>query len=111
MLSNPSGTVAYNFIDGGVWYGENPLTGNWTVNLVNVPTDEMFAMGITIVTRQATSSGLPTGFQINGAGQTIRWAGGSTPSASTAGRVDVTTFSFVRIAGSWIVTGSNSSFG
>lgn len=111
MLSNPSGTVAYNFLDGGVWYGENPLTGNWTVNLVNVPTDEMFAMGITIVTRQATSSGLPTGFQINGAGQTIRWAGGSTPSASTAGRVDVTTFSFVRIAGSWIVTGSNSSFG
>lgn len=111
MTNNPSGTIAYNFNTSNIWYGENPPLGNWTINLQNVPTDNMFSMGIVVITYQGTAAGLPTGFQINGAGQTVRWSGGSTPSPSSLGKYDVTTFTFTRISGNWIVTGSNSTFG
>jgi len=111
MVTSPTGTVAYNFHLANVYYGESPTTGNWTANIVNVPTDNMFTMGITIITYQGQSQGLPTGFQINGAGQTIRWAGGGTPSVSAIGKYDVTTFTFTRVMGGWLVTGANSSFG
>lgn len=111
MTNNPSGTIAYNFNTSNIWYGENPPLGNWTINLQNVPTDNMFSMGIVVITYQGSAAGLPTGFQINGVGQTVRWSGGSTPSASSLGKYDVTTFTFTRISGNWIVTGSNSTFG
>ena len=113
MTNNPSGTVAYNFNSSNIWYGQSPPLGNWTANVVNVPTDNMFAFGVTFVTLQQASSGLPTTFQINGVTQTIKWAGNSTPSGSTSGvgKFDVTSFSFVRISGNWIVRGSNTSFG
>lgn len=111
MTNSPSGTVVYNFNSSNIWYGTNPPLGNWTANLVNVPTDNMFAFGITIITFQGTAAGLPTSLQINGSNQTIRWNGNSTPTASTSGKYDITSFSFIRISDNWIVQGSNSSFG
>jgi hypothetical protein len=111
MTNSPSGTVVYNFNSSNIWYGTNPPLGNWTANLVNVPTDNMFAFGITIITFQGTAAGLPTSLQINGSNQTIRWNGNSTPTASTSGKYDITSFSFIRVSDNWIVQGSNSSFG
>jgi hypothetical protein len=108
---NPAGTVNYDWKVSNLWYGINPTAGNWTANITNVPTTDMFAMGLTIVTLQAAGTGLPTSLQINGSGVTIRWAGNSTPSASSSGKYDVTTFSFIRLSGGWIATGSSSSFG
>lgn len=108
---NPAGTVSYDWTVSNLWYGSNPTASNWTANITNVPTTNMFGMGITIITSQSSGTGLPTSLQINGSGQTIRWAGNSTPSASSSGKYDVTTFSFIRLGGAWFVTGSNSSFG
>lgn len=113
MTNSPSGTVTYNFNSGNLWYGENPPLGNWTANVVNVPTDNMYSMGVIFITYQNTFSGLPTTFQINGVTQTVKWTGGSAPNAATSGlgKYDVTTFTFTRLSGNWLVTGSNSSFG
>lgn len=111
MTNTPSGTVAYNFNNSNIWYGENPPLGNWVANLINVPTDNMFAFGITIITYQGSAAGLPTTFQINGVTQTIKWNGNSTPTASALGKYDITSFSFMRISGNWVVQGSNTSFG
>lgn len=111
LKNNPAGTVAYDWSVGNVWYGTSPTASNWTANLTNVPTTDMYAMGLTIITLQSSGTGLPTSMQINGSGQTIKWAGNSTPTASSSGKYDVTTFSFIRMGGAWMVTGSNSSFG
>lgn len=110
MVNTPSGTVAYNFNNTNFWYGTNPPIGNWTANFVNVPTDNMFTYEVNILTYQGTASGLPTGVQINGSGQSIYWQNNSTPSASSFGRFDLITFTFTRISGSWLVRGMRTSY-
>ena len=49
MVDNPSGTVVYNFNNSNIWYGTNPPQGNWTANVINVPTDNMFQMQLVII--------------------------------------------------------------
>ena len=112
MVDNPSGTVAYNFNNSNIWYGTNPPQGNWTANVINVPTDNMFQMQLVIISGQFTATGLPTSLQLNGSGQSIRWLGGSSPTASTVGsnKYDVITFTVTRISGNWIVQGQLSSY-
>ena len=89
----------------------SPL-GNWTANLVNVPTDNMFQMQVVFITGQFTATGLPTSLQINGSGQSIRWMSGSTPTSSTVGnnKYDVLTYTITRVSGNWIVQGQMSSY-
>ena len=110
MINTPSGTIAYNFNDTNFWYGTNPPLGNWTANIINVPTDNMFTYELNILTFQQTASGLPTSIQINGSGQTIYWQNNSTPSPSSLGRYDLITYYVTRLSGAWYVRGMRTSF-
>jgi hypothetical protein len=62
-------------------------------------------MTINVFVTQAATGYIPTTFQIAGVGQTIRWAGGTAPTAtSSAGKIDVFSFSMFRTSGgAWIV--------
>ena len=52
-----------------------------------------------------------TAFQIDGVNQTIKWAGGSAPTASTGGGVDVYTITLFRIsAGNFNAFGNFTNF-
>jgi hypothetical protein len=67
-------------------------------------------MTINVFTTQGATGYIPTTFQIGGASQTIRWAGGTAPTpTSSAGKIDVFTFTMQRTSGAaWIVYGSSS---
>jgi hypothetical protein len=79
-----------------------------TFNATNVPTDSSKIMTINVFVTQGSTGYIPGTFQIAGASQTIRWAGGSAPTpTSSAGKIDVFSLTLQRTsAGAWIVYGA-----
>jgi len=105
-LSSNAGTLDWSA--GNIYYIGTAPTGNMTLNATNVPTDNSKIMTINIFVVQGSTGYIPGTFQIGGAAQTIRWAGGTAPTAtSSAGKIDVFSFTLQRTsAGSWIVYGA-----
>ena len=110
MKNNPSGTVQYDFVTANIYWGQNPTSGNWTANIINVPTDNMYAFNFLIYTYQPSGQGLPTSLQINGSGVGIKWQGNSTPGSSGTNWTDLIIFRCLRSGGSWMVTGERQQF-
>lgn len=90
--------VIYDFSTGSNWYHSSATT-NYTANFINVPTDNNRAITTTIIINQGATAYIPSGLQINGVTQTIKWAGG-TASGST-NQVDIVGFTFIRSGASW----------
>jgi hypothetical protein len=104
-LSSNVGTL--NWTSGNIYYIATAPTGAMTFNVTNVPTTASRVMTINVFVTQGSTGYIPTTFQIDGSSQTLKWAGGSTPSATNgAGKIDVFTFTMMRTSGgSWIVYG------
>jgi hypothetical protein len=91
---------------GNIYYWAASPGGAITVNLTNVPTDTNKIMTVNLIVTQDGTGRLPTAVNINGAGQTLRWGGGTAPTA-TANKIDVFGLTLLRTAaGAWIVLGS-----
>jgi hypothetical protein len=114
QVVNPS--IASNaatlvWTDGNIFYTDaSAATGSITYNVTGVPTDINKIMTINIFQVQGATGRIPGAFQIGGVGQTIKWVGGSAPTpTSSAGKIDVFSFSMHRLAGgTWNVYGSSS---
>jgi hypothetical protein len=90
------------------WIGTAP-SANFTAVLTNVPTDNNKVMTINIFVTQGTTGYIPNALSINGTGATIKWPTAVAPtptSVSPAGRIDVYTFTLVRVGSAWTVLGS-----
>jgi hypothetical protein len=97
--------------DGNIFYTDaSSATGNITYNVTGVPTDINKIMTINIFQVQGSTGRIPGAFQIGGVGQTIKWVGGAAPTpTSSAGKIDVFSFTMHRLAGgTWNVYGSSS---
>jgi hypothetical protein len=107
-LATNSGTL--NWTAGNIFYIATAPTGNMTLNATNVPADVSKIMTINVFTTQGATGYIPTTFQIGGASQTIRWAGGTAPTpTSSAGKIDIFTFTMQRTSGgAWIVYGTSN---
>jgi len=107
-LSSNAGTL--DWTAGNIYYVGTAPTGNMTFNATNVPTDNSKIMTINVFVTQGSTGYIPGTFQIGGASQTIRWAGGSAPTAtSSAGKIDVFSFTMQRTsAGAWLVYATSS---
>lgn len=82
-------------------------TAAWTANITNAPTTNGKSITVSLMVTQGATGYIPTTFQIAGAAQTIKWAGGTAPTpTSGAGYVDIFSFTLLRMAGAWIVYGS-----
>jgi len=105
-LSSNSGTLDWSA--GNIYYIGTAPTGNMTLNATNVPTDNGKIMVINVFVTQGSTGYIPGTFQIGGASQTIRWAGGNAPTAtSSAGKIDVFSFTLQRTSsGTWIIYGN-----
>jgi len=105
-LASNVGTL--DWTAGNIYYIATAPTASMTLNATNIPTDSAKAMTINVVVTQGSTGYIPTVFQIAGTNQTIRWAGGVTPTpTSSAGKLDIYTFTMLRTSGgAWIVLGS-----
>jgi hypothetical protein len=110
--SNESTTQQYNYENGSVFYHPG-LGGNITVNLQNVPTDQNKGLAVTMIVAQGASAFVigsgANAFGINGTSYTVKWSGGSAPSA-TANQTEIYSFTLINNAGTWTVLGSKSAF-
>ena len=104
-LASNVGTL--DWTAGNIYYIGTAPTANMTFNATNVPTDSGKAMTINVLVTQGSTGYIPTTFQIAGSNQAIRWSGGVAPTAtSSSGKLDIFTFTLLRVGTSWIVLGS-----
>lgn len=104
-----SQAVTLNYNDSNIFYINAPGS-SFGVYLTNAPTNEDKTFTISIMVNQAAVGYRPNEFFINGNSQTIRWVGGSAPTpTSSSGKIDIFSFTIIRISGSWIVLGTHST--
>jgi hypothetical protein len=114
QVVNPSissNAASLVWTDGNIFYTDASGAGaNITYNVTGVPTDVNKIMTINIFQVQGSTGRIPGAFQIDGVGQTIKWAGGSAPTpTSSSGKIDVFSFTMHRLSGgTWNVYGSSS---
>jgi len=101
-LSSNTGT--FNWTLGNIYYISAAPTGAMTFNFTNMPTDNDKVMTVNVLVTQGSTGYLPTVVQIAGTNQPIRWANGLTPNpTSSAGKIDIFSFTFIRSSSAWIV--------
>jgi hypothetical protein len=106
-LSSNVGTLDWTL--GNIYYISTAPTGNMTFNFTNVPTDNDKVMTVNVVVTQGSTGYLPTTLQIGGTNQTLRWPNNSAPTpTSSAGKLDIFSFTFLRSGNSWIVLANSN---
>jgi len=96
-----------NYMAGNIYWINTAPSANFTIDLTNPPSDDLYAMSITVVVLQGATGYIPNGFQVDGSVQTLRWSTGTTPTpTSTASKLDVFSFTLIRRAAAWVVIGS-----
>lgn len=108
-LTAPAGTVALNTQSGSLFYVTSQ-SANWTANFTNVPTTSGYAVTAVVILVQGATAYGPSVIQVNGASQTIKWLGGSSP-PFTANKIDILFLTFYRIGSAWTVTGQLNPYG
>jgi hypothetical protein len=94
---------------GNIYYISTAPTGNMTFNFTNVPTDNDKVMTVNVVVTQGSTGYIPTTLQIGGTNQTIRWPNNSAPTpTSSAGKLDIFSFTFMRSGSAWIVLANSN---
>lgn len=106
-----SGTISTNVLTldwtaTNISYVSSPAA-NFTLNITNAPTTDDRALSVTVIVTQGATAYIPSVLQIDGSGQTIKWAGGSAPSG-TANKIDIFSFVLLRTGSAWTVFGSSS---
>lgn len=108
-LSSATGVVTHNLSNGSVFY-HTSISANFTANFTNVPTTNDRVIVVSLILVQGATARIPSAVQIDGASQTINWAGGSAPTGN-ANKRDLVVFSLIRVSSSWTVIGQLSSYG
>ena len=105
-----SNVATLDWTAGNVYYIAAAPSANMTFNVTNLPTTAGYMYSINAAVVQGATGYYPATFQIGGVGQTIKWAGGLTPTpTSSAGKIDFFNFTMQRTSGgAWIVYGSAS---
>jgi hypothetical protein len=107
-VSVSSGTLTCDYTTAGVFYVASGPSSNFTVNVTNVPTDNNYAITISIIVNQGGTASYPSILQIGGSSQSIRWVNDTAPSVN-ASKIDIYNFTLIRISNAWVVLGSASN--
>jgi hypothetical protein len=105
-----SNVATLDWTAGNVYYIATAPSAAMTFNVTNVPTTVSKIMTINVFVTQGATGRVPSTFQIDGTGQTIKWAGGNAPTpTSSAGKIDIFSFTMQRTSGgAWLVYGAAS---
>jgi len=102
-----SNVLTFNLSNGNVGYIATAPTAAMTFNFTNAPTTNGESITASIFVVQGATGYYPSTVQIAGTGQTIKWAGGAAPTpTSSAGKIDVFSFTLIRRSSAWTVLGS-----
>ena len=107
--SNITGNYTHDILSYGmVWNGTANASGAWTFNIrgdasttFNSLTSTGKVTTMTMYSKNSSTGNYMTAFKIDGTTQTVKWAGGSAPSAATGSGVDVYSMTIMK-------TGSNT---
>jgi hypothetical protein len=86
------------------------IPSNLTVNITNLPTTSNRNYVVSVYLVQGATPYFVNALQIGGVSTTIKWSGGSAPTA-TANRVEIQTFSLYYSGSAWTALSQLSSFG
>jgi hypothetical protein len=101
--------VTADYSTGDIFYIGTAPNSNFTVNLTNAPTDNGKAITVVLFVTQGATGYYPSVVQVAGSAQTIKWANGAAPTpTSSAGKIDIFSFTFVRRSSAWTVFGSSN---
>lgn len=114
-----TGTINYDLLtNGAIMYYTSNASGNWVLNLrgnSTTPLNGLLEVGqsitITFMVTNSSPAYYTTQFQIDGVNTSVKWLGGSAPSAGSTNAVDAYSYSIVKTANStYSVFGSASKF-
>jgi hypothetical protein len=110
VVSNSFSTnvMTANYNDGAIHYATVAPTGNFTINLTNVPTTTSKSITMSFLITQGSTGRIPTTLNLNGSSQTIRWVGGVAPTpTSSAGKIDIFNFTLILAASNVVIASAN----
>jgi hypothetical protein len=109
-VSISSGTLTCDYTSGCVFYiaSMSGVSANFTVNATNIPTDNNYAMTISIIVNQSSTGYYPSILQVAETPVSIRWVNDSAPSVN-ASKIDIYNFTLIRVSDAWIALGSASN--
>ena len=105
-----AGTLTCNYNTGGIFYVDAGVgASTFTVDITQLPTDNNYAVSVTLIVKQGATQGIPTVIKANGSTVTHKWANAnSAPTASASTKIDIFTFTLHRVASAWVILGSYS---
>ena len=109
LKNGATGTVTHDMSTAGTFYHAT-IAANFTANFTNVPTTNNRITVASLILSQGGTAYMPTVIQIAGAVQTVKWLMNASPTG-TASKFDVISYTFTRIADSWLVFGQYSTYG
>jgi len=117
--SAPAASTSFYVLSQTLYYYTSAATTNWTLNVTGdaTPTtlDNVIAVGqaltITIMVTNGATAYLPSSFSIDSTVRTVKWQGGTAPSAGNTNSVDMWTYSIIKTAANtYTVFGSLTKF-
>lgn len=103
-----SNVLTMDVANGNVGFIATAPSAAMTFNFTNVPTTNSKITSVTVFVTQGSTGYVPSTVQIAGTGQTIKWPGGTAPTpTSSAGKIDVFSFSLIRRSSAWTVLGTS----
>ncbi len=114
----PSATQNFYLNNGAVQFANSNSTTNWTLNVAfssGTSLNTALSVGDSVTLAFLVQNGSPayyqTAFTIDGSSATVKWFGGSAPSAGSVSAVDVYTFTIIKTASAtYTVLGSQSKY-
>lgn len=113
-----TGTTNFNLNSGSHMYHTANATGNFTLNIrssASIALNTTMSIGQTITAVFSCTNGATpyymTALTIDGNAQTVKWSGGTAPTAGNASAIDVYTFAITKTgAATFIVYGTQTKF-
>lgn len=108
IKTGATGVVSHDASLGTIFYHTSPAA-NFTANFINIPATNNRGILVSIVIIQGATPYIPNVVQIEGSNYTVKYLGGNVPTGN-ASKIDIVSFSLLRVSNSWTVLAQLSNY-